>query len=112
MKRTGKLLLQAVCVSAAFVAAAPIFSQARADEARFTAQVDRTEIGLDDSVSLRLVMESGGDTPFRDPSFNAPDFELVNQYQDTQIRSLYENGQFMVRNTQTVTFVLRPTKVG
>ena len=87
-------------------------ADAGADNASFTAQVDRTQLGLDESVSLRLVMESGGHTTFSEPSYEAPDFELVNQYQDSQIRSLIVNGQFSVKNAQTLTLVLRPTRAG
>ena len=97
---------------AALAAAALSISAAQAGNVKFTALVDREQIGMDESVSLKLSVESDGDSSFSEPTYDARDFELVNQYSDSFTRSIYENGQFQVKNTQNVTKVLRPLKTG
>jgi hypothetical protein len=81
-------------------------------DVQFTAQVDRTQISLDDSVSLKLAVRIEGGIMVGPPEFDAPDFEVVNQYEGTFIESYYENGRFGMRNNRTLTKVMRPLKVG
>jgi hypothetical protein len=92
----------------ALVAAAP----ARAADVKFTAEADRTELGMDESVSLKLNAEYEGDVSFSEPTIQAPDFEVVNQYSGSFTRSTYTNGRFEVRYSQSITKVLRPLKTG
>ncbi len=85
---------------------------ALAADAEFTAQVDREEVGLDDSVSLKLSIKADGGLSASQPQFQAPDFEVLNEYNSTYVESYYENGRFGMRNNQTLTKVLKPTKQG
>ena len=75
------------------------------------ASVDRTEVPVDESVSLK-VAQSGGEAGDFDPHFDAPDFEIMNQFQNSQFSSVYINGRFENRSETSVTFILRPKKVG
>jgi len=98
-KQVGALIL--------FLAAA----NGRAD-ASFTATVDREQISLDESVSLKLSVHTDGRNAASSPQFNAPDFEVVNEYSQTFVESYYENGRFGTRNTQSLTKILKPMKQG
>lgn len=97
----------------ALIAAFSSAASARAeDQVTFAVTVDRTQITLDDSVSLKFSVKADGSTQSGDPEFQAPDFEIVNQYQSTFIESYYENGKFGMRNNRTFTLVLRPKAEG
>ena len=74
------------------------------------ASLDRTEVPLDESVSLKITMEGGGDS--MDPKFDAPDFEIMNQFQNSQFSSVYRNGQFENKSETSITYILRPLKIG
>lgn len=79
----------------------------------FTAELDKTSIGRDEAVSLKinlLTEKVGGGMV--EPRFNAPDFIVINQYPSVYVESLFQNGKFTVRNRQTLTVVLRPKKTG
>lgn len=116
MKKTGNPLLNSCLVWFAFSAAA--VSQpaiAAAGEIQFSATVDRGQISLDESVSLKFTVQSkGGGSQVSQPRFQAPDFDVVNQYSGTHIESYYDGntGQFGMRNNQQITQVLRPSKTG
>jgi hypothetical protein len=75
------------------------------------ASVDRQEVPQDESVSLKIVRTGESDRPLN-PKFDAPDFEIVNQFQNSQFSSVYINGKFENRSEESVTFILRPLKVG
>jgi hypothetical protein len=49
-----------------------------------------------------------------DPHFEAPDFEVVNEYKSISVESRYDsnNGGLSMQNTQQITKVLRPLKTG
>ncbi len=81
-------------------------------EVDFSATVDRSLISLDDSVSLKLSMKADGNIGLGNPSFEAPDFEFINEYQSSYMESIFENGKFSTKNTQQLTKILRPKKVG
>ena len=88
-------------------------SSARAeDEANFTAKVDRPDITLDDSVTLKFNVQIEGSASIGRPDFSAPDFQVVNEYTGTFVESYYENGRFGMRNNQQFTKVLKPLKTG
>lgn len=78
----------------------------------FEASVDQSEITEDDSVALKMVLS--GEEMIRgvEPEYVAPDFELVNQYQGTSIRSVYAQGKFQAQNTIEITHLLRPKRKG
>ena len=75
------------------------------------ASVDRQEVPQDESVSLKIVRTGESEKPLN-PKFDAPDFEIVNQFQNSQFSSVYINGKFENRSEESVTFILRPLKVG
>lgn len=83
-----------------------------ADGAQLNATVDRELIGQDESVSLKLSVQADGRARVNEPEFDAPDFDVLNQYRSTFVESFYENGHFGMRNNQSVTFILRPKKTG
>lgn len=81
--------------------------------AEFTARVDQTEISQDESLSLKLSVDvQSGQPNIDDPDFTAPEFDTVNQFQNTQIQSVYENGKFQMKHLRQFTFLLRPKKSG
>lgn len=81
-------------------------------DAQLNATVDRDSVGQDESVSLKLSVQADGRARVGEPEFDAPDFDVLNQYRSTFVESFYENGQFGMRNNQSVTFILRPKKTG
>ena len=78
----------------------------------FTVQVDRNQITLDESVSLKFSIRTEGNMATGEPQYSAPDFELLNQYSGVFVESFYENGTFGMRNNRTITKVLKPLKNG
>ena len=102
MKRIGK---------AARSALALLCIQAATAFAGIQATVDRQEVPQDESVSLKIIRTGESERPLN-PKFDAPDFEIVNQFQNSQFSSVYINGKFENRSEESVTFILRPLKVG
>jgi hypothetical protein len=96
-------------ILAAGLATAP----AHAAGTEFSASLDRQETSVDGSVALKFAVRSeGANSNLTALRFNAPDFDVVNEYQSTYIESFYENGKFGVRNNRSITKVLRPRKQG
>lgn len=91
-----------------------VAASAYADEAKFTAEVDRAQIGLDDSVSLKFSVQADGSVSTTPPTYSAPDFEEINSYESSFVESYYDStsGRISMRNNQSLTKVLRPTKSG
>ncbi len=89
-------------------------ANAAASEVSFTAEVDRRQIGKDESVSLMFNVTSDGRVRVGQLAYDAPDFEVVNEFNSNFVRSEYDGttGQFLVRNTQKLTKVLRPLRAG
>ncbi len=86
---------------------------ALASEVEFHVQADRQEITLDDSVSLKFSVRAEGSLGnVRELEYNAPDFDLVNEYSGTFIESYYRNGSFGMKHNHDLTRVLRPKKQG
>lgn len=114
MFRTGKpwsLAVIGVLSSPALI----LGQGARADTSvRFTAQVDQPKIGLGDTVSLKLNLQAAGNSSVGDPTFDAPDFEVVNSYDSTYVESYYNQGtnQFETKNRREMTRILRPLRPG
>jgi len=82
-----------------------------ASSARASIQVsvDRAEVPQDESISMKIT-ELGGQE--LNPKFDAPDFEVMNQFESSQFSSVYINGKFENKSEKSVTFILRPLKVG
>ncbi len=82
-------------------------------EVSFSARLDRDEIAEDESVSLKLSLESEGIARLQgDPRYSAPDFELVSEYPSQNFETVYDNGRFSMKSTMTYTYVLRPKRRG
>ncbi len=84
------------------------------DGLKFNASVDRSQVALDESVSLQFSVESDGSTRAGSPQFTAPGFEVMNEYQSNQIQSYYDGttGKFGMKSIQTLTKVLKPLRTG
>ncbi len=103
MTRTGKWIYTTL-VSISLLAASVC-------QATVQAVVDRAEVPLDESVSLKVTITGdSGDNP--NPRFEAPDFEIMNQFQSSRFSSVYVNGKFENKSENSTTYVLRPLKVG
>lgn len=98
------LLISVIAVST--YALAPAFA------AEFSATVDREEIALDESVSLKLTVQADGSVPVELPKFTAPDFDVINEYQSQHVESYFDNGRVGARFSRSFTYVLRPKKTG
>lgn len=87
---------------------------AHAEDAKFTAEVDRTQVGLDDTVSLKFSVQADGSVSTSPPTYNAPDFEEINSYESSFVESYYDStsGRISMRNNQSLTKVLKPMKTG
>ncbi len=105
MKTLRTLLLQPLLVVA-------LSSVAIAGDPVFQASVDRATIGQDESVALKFRIVTDGMGGSEEPEFQAPDFDLVNQYSSVFVESYYENGRFGARNNRQFTKVLRPNRAG
>lgn len=89
-------------------------TRAIAAEPKFTAQVDRNQISLDDTVSLKLSVQSDSTTMTGEAMMKAPDFEVVNEFSSISMSSQYDStvGHFSTLNHQQITKILRPLKTG
>jgi hypothetical protein len=78
------------------------------------ARLDREEISLDDSVTLQISVQfdAGGGGLQEEPTFDAPDFDIVNRRSSSMVNSRYENGRFSVQNRMDFIYSLRPTRAG
>ncbi|OFZ54212.1 MAG: hypothetical protein A2428_13110 [Bdellovibrionales bacterium RIFOXYC1_FULL_54_43] len=85
---------------------------AHAADVNFSAEVDRAILSAEDSVSLKMVVQTDGNMNIGQPEFSAPDFDLVNEYNSVFVQSYYENGRFGMRNNHQITKVLKPLKTG
>ncbi len=91
-----------------------VHSLAFAGEPHISAQVDRSTISKDDTVSLKISIKSDNSTMVGEPQFRAPDFEVVNEYNAISVSSQYDSnsGRFTMLNHQQITKVMRPLKLG
>ena len=103
MKRTGRNQFLRVLAIASTLFSMNVF-------AAIQASVDRNEVPLDESITFKVSV-SGDNVEVR-PKFEAPDFEIMNQFQNSQFSSVYVNGRFENKSDNSVTYVLRPLKVG
>ena len=104
---TGNLLALIAC---------GFMSLARADGGgiQFRAEVDRNQVSMDESISLKLTIENddGGSVRASEPEFDAPGFEVLNEYRSTRSMLTDYNGQMSTKTTTEITKVLRPEKAG
>lgn len=97
MGKTGRFLLGALALVFAF----------SAEAAKLSAEVDRNEIALGESVNLVITLEADELFDFS-PKFEAPDFDPINQYEQQSFSWI--NGQ--TQKTRSVTVVLNAKKAG
>ena len=113
MTKIGKLRKRSLAFFALFGLFASLASTgAHADENAFTAELDRNQAGLDETVSLKLSVASEGAQQMSEPQFRAPDFEEVNSYTSLFTKSYYENGHIGMRTERQLTKVLKPKRIG
>jgi hypothetical protein len=101
--KTGKL---------PFITIAALFSFliSLSANAAVQASVDRSEVPLDESISFKI--SASGENSSLNPKFDASDFEVMNQFQNSQFSSVYVNGKFENKSENSITYILRPLKVG
>lgn len=89
-----------------------IVSSASAVE--FRAEADRGEIAQDESVSVKMVVEADGTVPIEAPTFSAPGFDEIQNYQGSFVQSYYDSnaGKFSAKFSRSFTYVLRPKDTG
>ncbi|MBL7715691.1 MAG: protein BatD [Bdellovibrionales bacterium] len=110
MKRIGKLILLYTLPLLCFSLTAPMARAA--PDVDFQATVDKDQITEDDSITLRITVKVDGNAQIGNVQYQAPDFMLVNQFDNSFMESYYENGKFGVRNSREMTRVLRPNRTG
>lgn len=92
------------------LALALVSSSAFATE--FHAEVDRTNIAQDESVTLKIIVETEGSVPMEAPNYTAPLFDQIQDYQSNYVESVYVNGQVTAKFTRTFHYFLRPKTTG
>jgi hypothetical protein len=109
--KTGNLFRLVRLLSVLLALGSPAWA---AGEPQFHAELDQSSIGLDDTVSLKLTLLSEGGASASVPTFNAPDFDVVNSYDSDFTESYYDSstGRFGMKNSQQVTKVLKPSREG
>jgi hypothetical protein len=73
--------------------------------------IDRTEISIDETISLKLTADGNTTSDFN-PKFEAPLFDILNQFESSQYSMMNINGQFQNKSEKTITYILHPTKSG
>ena len=101
MIKIGKLKLTLAALS--FIYSTSVFAAVQAS-------VDRNEVPLDESISFKI--SASGDNSNLNPKFDAPDFEVMNQFSSSQYTGVYINGRFENKSENSITYILRPKKVG
>ncbi len=79
--------------------------------AELRSNIDRSELSLDETLSLKISTTRTDGAPFS-PKFNAPDFEILNQFENSQYSAVYVNGRFENKSEKSITFILHPKKSG
>ena len=109
MTRTGKTRF----IRGFFLGATLVAFTLSGANAAIRASVDRTEVPLDESISLKIANSGGNqDGEEFNPKFDAPDFEVMNQFQNSSFSSVYVNGRFENKSETSITFILKPQKLG
>src|SRR3989338_8626372 len=69
-------------------------------------------VSEDESVNFRISVELDSTAQISEPSYAAPDFELVGQSNSIDIVTIMENGRFIPRRKNSYSFILQPKKTG
>ena len=110
MKKTGKLFLLLVLLLTASVA----FSA----NVKVNAVVDRDQMGIGDSFTLNISVQSDEDFELTEPELpNVPGLEVINavpggRQSSSSMTIINGKTQFIQRTTQDYNFVLSPQKEG
>jgi hypothetical protein len=104
MIKTGKLFLGLLIFCVSTLNAVPTY-------AAIQASVDRSEIPQDESISFKVTLVGNPNGTIH-PKFDAPDFEIMNQFENSQYSSVYINGKFENKSEHSITYILRPNKTG
>ena len=104
MTKTGEHVRTLIGILSVFVLATPAL-------AALKTSVDRSEVPIDESITFKIAASGEGSEPLN-PTFDAPDFEIINQFQSAQFSSVYINGKFENKSENSITYILRPMKVG
>lgn len=113
MTETGKPGV-CFCVSFWLAAWAALWAPSVRADTEFAASVDRERIGLSQTVSLELTVKSDRNVSSGNPTFDAPGFDVVNEYTSSSMSSTYDSSQggFRTQRTQQMIRVLSPKKKG
>ena len=65
-----------------------------------------------ESVNFRISVELDSTAQISEPSYSAPDFEMVGQSNSIDIVTIMENGRFIPRRKNSYTYILLPRKAG
>ena len=102
-RRTGSALLAALCAAGA----------AGTADVELSASIDREQVALDDTVSLRITAvyaSTGEPGELTLPAFS--DFEVVSRSQSEQVSFAFQGGAPSYRRTVTTTLLLTPKRAG
>src|SRR5690349_6754611 len=96
------------------IAAVVLTHAAWADDVKFTAKVGQSQISMNDTVELRFSIEASSTPRMGEPSFQAPDFEVLNSYSQMSMSTQYDSNtnRFVMSTTRSIGKVLRPLKTG
>lgn len=78
----------------------------------FHAEVDRTDIAEDETLTLKLIVDSEGSVPMEAPHYSAPQFDLLQEFQSNYVSSYFNNGQVGAKFSRTFNYFLRPKTTG
>lgn len=89
-------------------------SGARAAEpVEFSAQADRTQLSVDDSLAIRFTFRAAESISIDEPpKFDSSNFEVINQYSSSQFQTSIINGQISATRVFQITEILKPLKLG
>ncbi|MCM2321628.1 MAG: BatD family protein [Oligoflexia bacterium] len=109
LKKIGKSL-SCAAVLAGFSLAPVAF----ASEPTFTAEPDRRQLTQDESLSVHFTVTAEGSVDVGEIRFRAPDFDAINEYNSTFVKSFYDSstGRFGMTHSRKLTKVLRPLRTG
>ena len=101
-------------LSALLLLTAPAWAADPGKESPFQVSVDRGEIGQDESVSLTMRLNLSTGVQATAPTFSAPDFIVVNQFDGTSMDTVYDSSSRSFKTTirQSFTRMLRPRRTG
>lgn len=75
-------------------------------------RLDRDEISQDETVELKFQVRGEKGLSVGEPTYTAPQFELLNSYPSHEIQMVSVNGVRSIARVETITHVLHPTAAG